>query len=89
MSANIRKRSNGADINRSADMDSVEMDFDVLEWLEGERLEHERRMQEQDVLASRQRNSQSLVTNNIRRVHASALEDTSGERRALRGGIKA
>jgi len=46
MSANIRKRSNGANINRSGDMDSGEMDFDVLEWLEGERLEYERRMQE-------------------------------------------
>jgi hypothetical protein len=27
-------------------MGSVEMSFDVVEWLEGERLEHERRMQE-------------------------------------------
>lgn len=46
MPTRIRKRSNGADISRSANIDSTEMDFDVLEWLEGERLEHERRMQE-------------------------------------------
>jgi len=46
MPARIRKRSDKADINRSKGMGSVEMSFDVVEWLEGERLEHERRMQE-------------------------------------------
>jgi hypothetical protein len=46
MPARIRKRSNETDINRSKGMGSVEMSFDVAEWLEGERLEHERRMQE-------------------------------------------
>jgi hypothetical protein len=34
-----------ADIIRSAATTSVEMSFDILEWLESERLEHEKRMQ--------------------------------------------
>jgi hypothetical protein len=34
-----------SDINRSAETTQVEMSFDVLEWLESERLEHEKRMQ--------------------------------------------
>jgi hypothetical protein len=34
-----------ADINRSADTTPVEMSFDILEWLESESLEHEKRMQ--------------------------------------------
>jgi hypothetical protein len=46
MPAGNRKRSNKADIHRSKDMGSAGMNFDVVEWLEGERLEHDRRMQE-------------------------------------------
>jgi len=46
MPARIRKRSNKADVNRPKGMVSVEMSLDVAEWLDGERLEHERKMQE-------------------------------------------
>jgi hypothetical protein len=46
MPTRIRKRSDEADISRSGGVGSVEMSFDVVEWLDGERLEHERRMQE-------------------------------------------
>jgi hypothetical protein len=46
MPTRMRKPSKEADIDRSADTDSEEMSFDVLEWLESERLEHERRMQQ-------------------------------------------
>lgn len=46
MPARIRKRSNKADISQSKGMGSEEMSLDVAEWLEGERLEYERRMQE-------------------------------------------
>lgn len=46
MPTEIRKRSNEADVKRYPDIDPVEMSFDVLEWLEGERLEHEKRMRE-------------------------------------------
>ena len=46
MPARIRKRSNKADVNRPKGMGSVEMSLDVAEWLDGERLEHERKMQE-------------------------------------------
>jgi hypothetical protein len=45
MPTRMRKPSKEADIHRSADTDSEEMSFDVLEWLGSERLEHERRMQ--------------------------------------------
>ena len=46
MSTRVPKRLNKANINRSEDFGSAEMSFDVVEWLDGERLEHERRMQE-------------------------------------------
>lgn len=39
-----RKDKKGIASPQRADMGEV--DFDVMEWLEGERLEHERRMQE-------------------------------------------
>ncbi|MGD0979536.1 MAG: hypothetical protein ABR962_10405 [Candidatus Bathyarchaeia archaeon] len=34
-----------ADTIQSADTTPMEMSFDILEWLESERLEHEKRMQ--------------------------------------------
>ena len=46
MPARIRNRSNKPDINRPKGTGSVEMSLDVAEWLEGEHLERERRMQE-------------------------------------------
>jgi hypothetical protein len=46
MSTRIRKRPTRAEINTSADAGPAEMDFEVTEWLESERLEHERRMQQ-------------------------------------------
>lgn len=42
---NTRKAQKGTDINGSSDNNSAEMNLDVLEWLESERLEYERRMQ--------------------------------------------
>lgn len=46
MTNNARKRSQGTHASRSPDTNSKEMNPDVLEWLESERIEHERRMQE-------------------------------------------
>jgi hypothetical protein len=46
MPARANKQADETDITPSKGMDSAEMSFDVAEWLEGERLEHERRMQE-------------------------------------------
>jgi hypothetical protein len=42
MPARVRRRVAEADVHGS----KGEMSFDVVEWLEGERQEHERRMQE-------------------------------------------
>jgi len=42
MPARVRRRVGEADIHPS----KGEMSFDVVEWLEGERQEHEKRMQE-------------------------------------------
>lgn len=41
----MRNQSNDGDINRPESIDSTEMSFDVTEWFESERREHERRMQ--------------------------------------------
>lgn len=46
MSTRIRNRPSKVHTDQPEDIDSDKMSFDVVEWLEGERLEHERRMQE-------------------------------------------
>jgi len=46
------------------------MSLDVAEWLDGERLEHERKMQELDTPASQQGKLQSLLTNNTEKADA-------------------
>jgi hypothetical protein len=65
MPTEIRKRSNEADVKRYPDMDPVEMSFDVLEWLEGERLEHEKRMRSYGVHTNLKRMPLSLGVNAI------------------------
>lgn len=40
------KKSNGPDNHKNAALKPEITDFEVLEWLESERMEHERRMQE-------------------------------------------
>jgi hypothetical protein len=42
----ISKRASKANVDKHKDMNPAEMSFDVAEWLEGERAEHERRMQQ-------------------------------------------
>jgi len=45
MPTKVCRQPKKADVIRSADTRSVEMSFDVLEWLESERVEHEKRIQ--------------------------------------------
>lgn len=46
MTNRTRNKSPKIHSNQSEDVGSAEMSFDVVEWLESERLEHEKRMQE-------------------------------------------
>jgi hypothetical protein len=46
MSTRIRNKSSKAHTDESKDISSAKMSLEIVEWLEGERLEHERKMQE-------------------------------------------
>ena len=46
MPTRISKRTDETNVNQPKDMNLAEMNFDVSEWLESERVEHERRMQQ-------------------------------------------
>jgi len=46
MPNNVHRRSEGTNMSLSAEANSEEISLEVLEWLEHERMEHERRMQQ-------------------------------------------
>jgi hypothetical protein len=69
MSTRIRNKSSKTHADQPKGIDSAKMNFDVVEWLEGERLEHERKMQELGYLAESKEESSSEPSDKQHKKH--------------------